>query len=79
MLTFQVIALRKTQEKANKQVYSIRSPGIEVILKFQRKGGRRCGGRKRTDRFIWEKNPLSLLGPSQILGLWIFFLATGDT
>lgn len=38
MLTFQLIALRKTQDKANKQVYSNRSPGVEVILKFQRKG-----------------------------------------
>ena len=38
MLTFQVTALRKTQKKANKQMYSNRSPGVEVTLKFQRKG-----------------------------------------
>lgn len=68
MLTFQVIALRKTQEKANKQVYSNRSPGIEVILKFQRKGR---GWRWRMeDRYIYKgerKNPPSFLGPRQIL------------
>lgn len=39
MLTFQVIALGKTQKKANKQMYSNRSPGVEVILNFKEKEG----------------------------------------
>lgn len=65
MLTFQVIALRKTQEKANKQVYSNRSRGVEVTLKFQRKGG---VGRRMENRYIYEgKNPLGVSGLSQIL------------